>query len=173
MIYNHPNDYWQGQDPYKGLSDDERMKAGCMQLASIIFSVILALLLFALFNSCSTQRVVTVERRTTDTLMMLNSIRDSIYLHDSIFVSQQTAGDTVRILTDRWHTAFRDRLVTDTIYRAVRDTVPVPYAVEKKVKAELTWWQQTRMHIGGIVLAVLGLYIAFILIKIPYKRLSP
>ena len=165
MIYNNPNDYWQGQDPYKGLDDDERMKAGCMQLASIIFSVILALLLFALFNSCSTQRVVTVERRTTDTMMMLNSIRDSIYLHDSIYVSDFVRTDTVFRTVERWHTQYRDRWQHDTIYKSRTDSVPVPVPTPVEVPAKLTWWQQTRMHIGGIVLAVLGLYIAFILIK--------
>lgn len=165
MIYNNPNDYWQGQDPYNGLSDDERMKVGCMQLASIIFSVILALLLFALFNSCSTQRVVTVERRTTDTMMMLNSIRDSIYLHDSIYVSDFVRTDTVFRTVERWHTQYRDRWQHDTIYKSRTDSVPVPVPTPVEVPAKLTWWQQTRMHIGGIVLAVLGLYIAFILIK--------
>lgn len=165
MIYNNPNDYWQGHDPYNGLSDDERMKAGCMQLASIIFSVILALLLFALFNSCSTQRVVTVERRTTDTLMMLNSIRDSIYLHDSIYIIDFVRTDTVFRTVERWHTQYRDRWQHDTIYKSRADSVPVPVPTPVEVPAKLTWWQQTRMHIGGIALAVLGLYIAFILIK--------
>lgn len=165
MIYNNPNDYWQGQDPYNGLSDDERMKVGCMQLASIIFSVILALLLFALFNSCSTQRVVTVERRTTDTLMMLNSIRDSIYLHDSIYIINFVRTDTVFRTVERWHTQYRDRWQHDTIYKSRTDSVPVPVPTPVEVPAKLTWWQQTRMHIGGIALAVLGLYIAFILIK--------
>ena len=165
MIYNNPNDYWQGHDPYNGLSDDERMKAGCMQLASIIVSVILALLLFALFNSCSTQRVVTVERRTTDTLMMLNSIRDSIYLHDSIYVSDFVRTDTVFRTVERWHTQYRDRWQHDTIYKSRTDSVPVPVPTPVEVPAKLTWWQQTRMHIGGIALAVLGLYITFILIK--------
>ena len=165
MIYNNPNDYWQGQDPYKGLSDDERMKASCLQLASIIVSVILALLLCALFNSCSTQRVVTVERRTTDTLMMLNSIRDSIYLHDSIYISDFVRTDTVFRTVERWHTQYRDRWQHDTIYKSRTDSVPVPVPTPVEVPAKLTWWQQTRMHIGGIVLAVLGLYIAFILIK--------
>lgn len=165
MIYNNPNDYWQGQDPYKGLDDDERMKAGCMQLASIIVSVILALLLFALFNSCSTQRVVTVERRTTDTLMMLNSIRDSIYLHDSIYIIDFVRTDTVFRTVERWHTQYRDRWQHDTIYKSRTDSVPVPVPTPVEVPAKLTWWQQTRMHIGGIALAVLGLYIAFILVK--------
>jgi hypothetical protein len=165
MIYNNPNDYWQGQDPYKGLDDNERMKVGCLQLASIIVSVILALLLFALFNSCSTQRVVTVERRTTDTLMMLNSIRDSIYLHDSIYISDFVRTDTVFRTVERWHTQYRDRWQHDTIYKSRTDSVPVPVPTPVEVPAKLTWWQQTRMHIGGIALAVLGLYIAFILIK--------
>lgn len=132
-----------------------------MQAASVIVGVVLGLLLCALFSSCSTQRVVTVERKTTDTLMMLNSIRDSIYLRDSIFVTQQVAGDTVRITTDRWHTKFRDRLVTDTIYRAVRDTVPVPYAVEKKVKADLNWWQESRLMLANIVLIILAILFLF------------
>lgn len=132
-----------------------------MQAASVIVGVVLGLLLCSLLSSCSTQRVVTVERKTTDTLMMLNSIRDSIYLRDSIFVTQQVAGDTVRITTDRWHTKFRDRLVTDTIYRAVRDTVPVPYAVEKKVKADLTWWQESRLMLANIVLIILSVLFLF------------
>ena len=34
----------------------------------------------------------------------------------------------------------------------VRDSIPVPYPVEKKVPAELTWWQQTKMHLGGAVI---------------------
>lgn len=165
MIYNNPNDYWQGHDPYKGLDDDERMKAGCMQLASIIFSVILALLLFALFNSCSTQRGVTVERRTTDTLMMLNSIRDSIYLHDSIYIIDFVRTDTVFRTVERWHTQYRDRWQHDTIYKSRTDSVPVPVPTPVEVPAKLTWWQQTRMHIGGITLTILGLYIVFILIK--------
>jgi hypothetical protein len=165
MIYNNPNDYWQGHDPYKGLDDNERMKVGCLQLVSIIFSVILALLLFALFNSCSTQRVVTVERRTTDTLMMLNSIRDSIYLHDSIYISDFVRTDTVFRTVERWHTQYRDRWQYDTIYKSRTDSVPVPVPTPVEVPAKLTWWQQTRMHIGGVALAVLGIYIAFILIK--------
>lgn len=169
MMFNNPNDYWQGHDPYKGMNDDERMGVGCMQAASVIVGVVLGLLLCALFSSCSTQRVVTVERKTTDTLMMLNSIRDSIYLRDSIFVTQQVAGDTVRITTDRWHTKFRDRLVTDTIYRAVRDTVPIPYTVEKKVKADLTWWQESRLMLANIVLIILSVLFLFKVLKLKLK----
>jgi hypothetical protein len=44
MDYNNPNDFWtHGYDPYKGLSDDDRVKAGCLQL--FIFVVMLLILL--------------------------------------------------------------------------------------------------------------------------------
>jgi hypothetical protein len=109
--------------------------------------------------------VVTVERRTTDTLMMLNSIRDSIYLHDSIYIIDFVRTDTVFRTVERWRTQYRDRWQHDTIYKSRTDSVPVPVPTPVEVPAKLTWWQQTRMHIGGIALAVLGLYIAFILIK--------
>ena len=34
MMYNNPNDYWQGHNPYNGMNDDELMKAGCLQGAA-------------------------------------------------------------------------------------------------------------------------------------------
>jgi hypothetical protein len=36
----------------------------------------------------------------------------------------------------------------------VRDSIPVPVPVEvvKEVPAELTWWQQTRLHLANILL---------------------
>jgi hypothetical protein len=47
----------------------------------------------------------------------------------------------------------------------VRDSIPVPYPVEKQVPAELTWWQQTKMHIGGVVLWLIGIAAVVWLIK--------
>jgi hypothetical protein len=41
----------------------------------------------------------------------------------------------------------------------IRDSIPAPYPVEviKEVPAELTWWQQTRLHLANIVLWLLAL----------------
>jgi hypothetical protein len=44
-----------------------------------------------------------------------------------------------------------EREVHDTLYQAVHDSIHQPYPVIKEVPAELTWWQQARMHIGGVV----------------------
>lgn len=37
---------------------------------------------------------------------------------------------------------------------------PQPQIVEKEVPAQLSWWQQTRLHIADVVLIVLGIYVA-------------
>ena len=42
---------------------------------------------------------------------------------------------------------------------SVHDSIPVPYPVEviREVPAELTWWQQTRMDIGGWAIVALAI----------------
>jgi hypothetical protein len=73
-------------------------------------------------------------------------------VHDSIHVSEK--GDTVRI--ERWHTQYRDRIVRDTVYQSKHDSIPYPVEVVKEVPAELTWWQQTRLHLANILLWLCG-----------------
>ena len=156
--YNNPNDLWRntGYDPYKGLSDNERMKAGCLQLLIMVGSFIVALLICALFNSCTTTKYVPVVEHRTDTLLKYSTVRDSIYLSDSIYVSDFVRDDTVYKTIDRWHTRYVERTSHDTLYQNRTDSIPVPYPVEKKVPAELTWWQQTRLHLANIMLYLLA-----------------
>lgn len=116
------------------------------------FGVITAMVLCALLGSCSTTKYVPVVECHTDTLLLSRNIRDSIYLHDSIRVSEK--GDTIRI--EKWHTRYVERTSHDTIYQARHDSVPAPFPVEKKVPAELTWWQQARLHLANIVLYLLA-----------------
>ena len=121
-------------------------------------SVVVLLVLSVALGSCTTTKYVEVEKVHTDTLYMSKVQKDSVYLHDSIFVNQWRSGDTIYQTRDRWHTAWRDRLVTDTVLHIVTDTVPIPYPViqEKKVEKELTWWQRFRMMLGDIAIIVCG-----------------
>lgn len=108
-----------------------------------------------LLAGCKTkERIVTVEHVRTDTTYITRHHRDSVWLHDSIFMKEWLAGDTVYQLSDRWHTRYVERLRIDTTYVSKTDSIPVPYPVEKIVKVEksLTWWQRLRMMIGCIVL---------------------
>jgi hypothetical protein len=118
-----------------------------MVLALATFLIVSVILL----TSCTTTKVVEVEKVRTDTTYITKWQRDSVWLHDSIHVTER--GDTVRI--ERWHTKWRDRLRVDTIYQAKTDSIPVPYEVTKEVPAPLSWWQRVRLWLGNAVLLAL------------------
>lgn len=48
--YNDPNDVWRmtGYDPYRGMTDEERMKAGCFQVIAFIATLFIMMLLFVM-----------------------------------------------------------------------------------------------------------------------------
>jgi hypothetical protein len=121
----------------------------------MIVYIVSAVVIVLIFTSCKT-KYVTVEKVRTDTTYITKLQRDSIHIHDSIFVNQWQKGDTVYQVRDRWHTEWRDRLLHDTIYKSVVDSVPVPYPVEKEVIKEVTPWYNWLL-IGGLLLAVLYL----------------
>lgn len=150
--YTNPNDYWlnNGYDPYKGLNDEERMKAGCLQIISIVVMMTVGLLLCALFGSCKSVEYVPVIEHHTDTLIQTKIVKDSVYLKDSTHVSEKN--DTVKI--EHWHTEFLKKEVHDTVYISKTDSVPAPYPVEviKEVPAELSMWELLKMKAGGIAI---------------------
>lgn len=150
--YTNPNDYWlnNGYDPYKGLSDEERMKAGCLQIISIVVMMMVGLLLCALLGSCKSVEYVPVIEHKTDTVWQNHTTHDSIWVHDSTYIYDK--GDTV--LTEKWHTKYVLKEIHDTTYIASHDTVPQPYSVEviKEVPAELTRWERLKMKAGGIAI---------------------
>lgn len=132
-------------------------------LLGIVFAVLLGWLLMG----CTTTKYVPISSHTTDTLRITQHYRDSIYLSDSIYVSDFVRDDTVYKTVDRWHTRYVERTSHDTLYQNRTDSIPVPVEVEKKVPAPLTWWQQTRLYVGGIV--IFGLII-FAAVKIFWKK---
>ena len=133
------------------------------------FWLFIILLAVGWLTSCTTSKVVTVEKVKTDTTYITKHHRDSVWLHDSINVSEK--GDTIRI--ERWRTKYVEREVHDTLYRAKHDSVPVPYPVEKIVPAELSWWQQARIHLANILLFGLVIVGIIMLGKWHLKKLKP
>lgn len=121
-----------------------------------VFVFVLALLVCG----CRTVKYVEVEKVRTDTTYVTKLQRDSIWQHDSIYLHEWLKGDTVFLEKHVWHTKVEERLQVDTFYRAIVDSVPVPYPVEKLVEKDLTWWQKTRINVGGFaifaVIALLG-----------------
>ena len=118
-------------------------------------------LVWAMVGCKSIEYVPVIEHRT-DTVIKTHHRLDSIYVHDSTYIHER--GDTVWV--ERWHTRWRDRLLLDTIYEAVHDTVPalpvgtgtwqtpsaMPGTCPPGSERSLTWWQQTRIYIGNIAI---------------------
>ena len=122
----------------------------------------IVILVALLLVGCKTkERVVTVEKVRNDTTYITKHQRDSVWLHDSIHVTEK--GDTIRI--ERWHTKYIEKATHDTLYQATHDTIPQPYPVEKLVERELSWWQQTRMHLGEALLALAGIAVVVFVIR--------
>ena len=153
------------QDNYFDDDRDDMMRAFIRAFLAI-FTFMFFLFILSLIAGCkSHERVVVVETVRADTLRLSRNIRDSVWLHDSIYIRDK--GDTMFI--ERWHTRWRDRTVHDTTYVSKTDSVPVPYPVEVRVPRELSWWQRLRMHAGGFSLSLLSIWIGVQVWKI-YKK---
>jgi tetrahydromethanopterin S-methyltransferase subunit B len=156
--YNNPNEMWRhnGYDPYRGMSDDERMKAGCMQVVAFIVMLIVGLAICALFGSCTTTKYVEVEKVRTDTTYITQHQRDSIYVHDSTFIREK--GDTFYM--ERWHTKYVVNEKHDTTYVATHDTIPQPYPVTEYVEKPLSKIEKGLIGVGILTLMALVIFVA-------------
>ena len=129
-----------------------------------VLVIILGLLVLWALCSCTKTEYITVEKVRTDTTYITKHQRDSIWLHDSIQVTEK--GDTVRI--EKWHTKYVEKQVHDTLYESKTDSIPVPYPVIKEVEKPLTKTQKGLMLVG--FLAILGVVI-FAAVKL--KKILP
>ena len=110
--------------------------------------IAVALIGYAL-TSCSPRvRVIPVERTRTEWRDRLRL--DSVYIHDSIYLTEKQAGDTIYKVKEvyRW----RDRWRIDTINTGRIDSIRITEVVE--VQAKLTAWQDMRLKAFAPLLAV-------------------
>ena len=131
----------------------------------LLFLLIVTLLAVCLLSGCKTKYIPvekTVYRDITkcDTLLK----HDSIHVHDSVVTYLK--GDTV----------YKDRLHKETILKNIyrtridsfveRDTIPVPYPIEK----ELSRWQQFQLKYAAWAFGALCMVILYLLYKL-YKKI--
>lgn len=135
--------------------DDSDRQRALKRVIKYLIIWLAVLMLLAWLTSCTATKYVEVEKVRVDTTYITKWQKDSVWLHDSIYVTER--GDTVKI--ERWHTKYVEKQVHDTTYVATHDTIPQPYPIEtiKMVEKELSWWQKLRLWIGNIgLLAILG-----------------
>ena len=169
--YNNPNEMWRhnGYDPYKGMNEKERMKAGCMQAVAFIVMLIVGLALCALFGSCTTTKYVPVQQQHTEHHWHTDSVkeRDSVHTENTTIIREVDSAAMAKygiqmqnnqrawlVLQREMEQRLRELEHMTATHDTIRDSIPVPVPVEviKEVPAKLTWWQQTRLHLANILL---------------------
>ena len=167
--YNNHNDMWRhnGYDPYKGMSDEERMKAGCLQLVGMIGAIIVALLICALFGSCTTTKYVPVTEQHTEHHWHTDSVkeRDSVHTENTTIIREVDSAAMAKygiqmqanqrawlVLQREMEQRLRELEHMTATHDTIHDSIPCPVDVIKEVPAKLTWWQQTRLHIINVLM---------------------
>ena len=144
------------------------------QLLKAIVIGMIAVALITLFCGCKTvTKVVEVEKVRTDTTYITKHQRDSIHVHDSVYLHEYTRGDTVYIEKVRWRSDIKEKLRIDTIYMSKTDTVKVE-KTETVIQKESKWKRLGKM-IGQMLLVLLMLFAVYCIIKIAqhYEKRLP
>lgn len=121
-------------------------------------------LLFVLITltGCKTVKFVPVPEYHTLYKMRVDTVQrwDSVYFRDSVYIA--TKGDTVFLTKTHWRERFRNvyHIKADTVMQ--RDSIPVPYPVEKK----LTKWQQWKMDMGGWAMVVAAVFVILVVVRL-------
>lgn len=126
-----------------------------------LFWGLLACLLLA---GCKTTKYVPVPSVSVDSVYVDRWLRDSVYLHDSVFVNQWTQGDTVFVDKVITKYKYKDRWRHDTVAVVRADSVQVPYPVEK----DLGWWEKTRLYSFPVLVAMVAV-LAFVIVWLVKK----
>lgn len=115
--------------------------------------------LAGILASCATTKYVPVETvRWRDSIRTVER-RDSIHVHDSVYIHQWHDRDTTWVEKVTVHTRYRDRWRVDTILIHRRDSFPYPVPVTKEViKYQLRWWQKPLVWLGGLTLIGLAVW---------------
>jgi len=108
----------------------------------------------ALLSGCRTKYVAVPEWHCRDSVRVSVG-RDSVYLHDSVWVSLVSSGDTTYLTKYVTKYRYRDVYHRDTVAVVRVDSVRVPYPVEREAGLADRWRQWLLSACAAIVAAVL------------------
>ncbi len=132
--------------------EDYARHEGCAVAACVMavwVALVAACIVFLFFLcGCTTTRYVPVETVRTEYQDKVREVHTTDSIVDTRFV--YVKGDTVFGYRDR--IKWRDRFIHDTVSVVRTDSIPVPYPVER----ELTWWERTKIDLGGFALACIA-----------------
>lgn len=124
-------------------------------MRKLVLAIVFILVLMLCLGCRTKVQTVEVERTKVEYQERLKVERDSVYLHDSVFV--ELRGDTV--YRDRWRTKYLERIRCDTISIERRDSISYPVVVE--VEKPRHWFYKIGINLYRLVLLLLIIYIGW------------
>lgn len=127
-----------------------------------MLSILLALLWLLCLAGCKTVRYVPLPEYHTLYKTRVDTVQrwDSVYFRDSVYMA--TKGDTVYLTKTQWRERLRNvyRVKTDTIMQ--RDSIRVPYPVERP----LTRWERWKMDVGGWAMGAVAVLVILVVVRL-------
>ena len=111
---------------------------------------------------CKPYKVAQQETVIKDSLYIVQRMIDRVLIRDSVY--ERHVHDTVYKYKER--ETVRYLSLRDTLYIEKRDSVSVPYPVER----ELTRCEATRMRLGDILLIIVNIGLIYVVIWLIRKR---
>ena len=111
---------------------------------------------------CKPYKVAQRETVIKDSLYIVQRMIDRVLIRDSVY--ERHVHDTVYKYKER--ETVRYLSLRDTLYIEKRDSVSVPYPVERK----LTKWEAVRMRMGDILLVSVNIGLIYVVIWIIRRR---
>ena len=111
---------------------------------------------------CKPYKVAQRETVIKDSLYIVQRMIDRVLIRDSVY--ERHVHDTVYKYKER--ETVRYLAMRDTLYIERRDSVSVPYPVER----QLTKWEATRMRLGDILLIIVNIGLIYVVIWLIRRR---
>lgn len=141
------------------VNDEDKIVEYLARMFGIIILGVIVAVILGMCTSCTRTIYVPQVSVERDSIYLHTHSRDSIVVRDSVTIREK--GDTVWL--ERWRIEYRDRIRLDTAYIERRDSIAVPYPVERKLsRKERLYMSAGRVAVplagAGIVLATIWIY---------------
>ena len=134
------------------------MKRLFWKSATFVRVLSMGIIILASVSCSSTKSMPVVQSNDTTSFIQRSARVDTVYLHDSVFVSEKMRGDTVYLTRVEWRDRWRTRVERDTIMdvRVEKEVVQLP--PERYVPKFYKWCT-------GLLLTILVLAIGRLALK--------
>ena len=104
------------------------MKRLFWKSATFVRVLSMGIIILASASCSSTKSMPVVQSNDTTSFIQRSARVDTIYLHDSVFVSEKQRGDTVFLTRVEWRDRWRTRVERDTVMdvRVEKEVVQLP-----------------------------------------------